>query len=296
MVENRRWPGIRPARKLHRRTKLAALQAAVSALILMYSLLPLYWLLRTSLISKEDLLKAPPALLPSPATAEHFARILGLDGSSHVISANFVRAFWNSAAVCLGATAAVCAIAVLAGYVFARWRFPGSRALFGLLLVTMVLPAYSVMLPLYRVMTALSLIDTGLGLGLIYVSAFMPLAVWLMRSFFLTVPIELEEAAQMDGAGRWRQLFLVLPLAAPGLISAATITFLSCWSQYAIPLVFASSKAQPVTVFLSTLVGKTSVEYGLMAAGGVLSILPPLLVAVFLNRYLVAGLMKGAGR
>lgn len=276
------------------RLKRRCIITGVSAFIVMYSLGPVYWLLRTSILTKNDLLKAPPLLLPMPASAEHYEKLLGISETGQMVARSFMRALQNSAVVCTLASAAVCVIAVLAGYVFARWKFTGDRFLFGTLLLTMVLPAYSVMLPLYRIMTYLKLIDTGLGLGLIYVSAFMPLAIWIMRSFFLSVPIEIEEAAQVDGAGRLQRLLLVLPLTAPGLISAAMITFLSCWSQYAIPLVFAASKAQPLTVFLSTLVGKTSVDYGLMAAGGIFSILPPLLIVVILNRYLVEGLTKGA--
>jgi len=276
-------------KKMYRRIFLAFLAVVIS----LYSLVPLYWCLRTSLMAKSDLLKAPPNWLPSPLTLENYQQLFGFSQKGVMLQRQITAAFGNTLVVCLVATILVCVIAVLAGYVFARWKFKGSGILFLVLMATMVLPAYSVMIPLYRIMTSLGLMDTRTGLIIIYVSAFMPLAVWLMRSFFGAIPQEIEEAAWVDGAGRWRSLLTILPMALPGLLAVAIITFLSAWSQYAIPLVFASSKAQPLTVFLSTLVGKTSIHYGLMAAGGMLSILPPVLAVVFFNKYLIGGLMKG---
>lgn len=267
--------------------------AFLAVLICLYSLMPIYWCLRTSFMAKSDLLKAPPSWLPKPLILDNYGQLLGMSDHGAMLHRQITSAYANTIVVCLICTILVCVIAILAGYVFARWKFKGSGPLFLVLMATMVLPAYSVMIPLYRIMTSLGLMDTRTGLIIIYVSAFMPLAVWLMRSFFAAIPKEIEEAAWVDGAGRWRSLLTILPMAMPGLLAVAIITFLSAWSQYAIPLVFASSKAQPLTVFLSTLVGKTSVHYGLMAAGGMLSILPPLLAVAFLNKYLIGGLMNG---
>jgi multiple sugar transport system permease protein len=260
----------------------------------LYTFVPLFWAFRISVISKEELLKSPPDWLPEDLTADNYSRLLGLSGDNILVSRNFFDAFVNSLITCVAATVVICLIAILAGYVFARWEFRGRNLLFGVLLITMVLPAYSVMLPLYRIMASLRLIDTILCVVLIYVSAFMPLAIWIMRSFFLSVPQEIEEAAWLDGASRWRGLKLILPLTAPGLVAAAIITFLSTWSQYVIPLVFAASNARPLTVFLTTLIGKTSIDYGVMAAGGLVSILPPLVLILVFNRFLVQGLTKGA--
>lgn len=265
----------------------------LSLVITLYSLVPIYWCLRTSLMKKNDLLLAPPAWLPQRPTLDNYRVLLDSESTSRVLHRQFAAAFGNTLSICLFSTLAVVVIAILAGYVFARWHFKGSSLLFWLLMVTMVLPAYSVMIPLYRLMTELGLMDTCTGVILIYISAFLPLAVWIMRSFFSSIPLEIEEAAWVDGASRLQTLLVLVPMALPGILAVSIITFLSAWSQYAIPLVFASSKAQPLTVFLSTLVGKTSIHYGLMAAGGMLAILPPMLVVLFLNRYLISGLMKG---
>lgn len=276
-------------RKLYRRIILFFL----TLMICLYSLVPLYWGLRTSLMAKSDLLKSPPNWLPSPITLDNYKQLFGLSSTNSMLNRQFIGAFINSLIICLVCTILVCVIAVLSGYVFARWKFRGSNFIFAIVMATMVLPAYSIMIPLYRIMTTLRLMDTLTGITVIYTSAFMPLAIWLMYSFFTSIPKEIEEATWVDGAGRFRSMFTLLPIALPGIIAVAVITFLSAWSQYSIPLVFASSRARPLTVFLSTMVGKTSIHYGLMAAGGMLSIIPPVLVVIFLNKYLIGGLMKG---
>jgi multiple sugar transport system permease protein len=177
-----------------------------------------------------------------------------------------------------------------------RLRFPGRNILFVLVVATMAIPAYTVMIPLYRLMIALGLIDTYVGITLIYVSAFLPLALWLMRTVYQALPISLEEAAWLDGAGRIYTLVrIVLPLAAPGLIAAAILTFLNAWGQFIVPLVFSPTLAtKPLTVLIPEFVTRNYVDYGLMNAAGILAIIPPILLVIFLNRYLVSGLMAGA--
>jgi multiple sugar transport system permease protein len=147
-------------------------------------------------------------------------------------------------------------------------------------------------------MIALKLVDTYLGLTLIYVSAFLPLALWMMRSFFSGLPVVLEEAAAIDGAGRMRILFrIVLPLAVPGLIAAGIITFLSVWQQFSIPLVFSPTAAtKPLTVMIPELASRHDINYGLLNAAGILAIIPPFIVVFFLNRFLVQGLTAGTGK
>lgn len=269
-------------------------QIIVFVLICIYSLLPISWMIRTSLLEKFELLKSPADFFPDDITWENYKQILGINSENVLTSRNFRTAFSNSVVEALEATIIICVIAVLAGYVFARVKSKFTNILFGILLITMVLPAYSVMIPLYRLMIILNLLDTVTGVVLIYVSAFMPLAIWIMRSFFETIPIGIEESSWIDGASRIKTLFLILPIALPGIIATAIISFLNAWSQYAIPMVFSSSKAQPLTVFLTTLSGKSSINFGLISAGGFLTILPPIIVVVFLNRYLVSGLVKGA--
>ncbi len=263
-------------------------------IVSLYSLLPISWTLRTSLLKKADLFDMSKIIIGKAYSLDYYKDIFGIDGGNILVSRNFKEAFFNSIITSIIATISICIIAILAGYVFARVKTKLSKFMFSLLLVTMVLPAYSVMIPLYKIMMSISLLDTITGVTLIYISAYMPLAIWIMKSFFESIPEEIEEAAQIDGASRFKAMIVILPMIIPGIIATAIISFLSSWGQYAIPLVFATSKAQPLTVFLTTLIEKASVNFGLISAGGIISIIPPVLIVIFLNKYLISGLSKGA--
>lgn len=263
------------------------------AAILCWSLAPVYWALRTSLLPERELTSFPPKYFPFPLSLENYSQLLGISGAQN-IWLQFKASLANSLISSLVATIIVVVISILSGYAFARLKFKGKNMMFGMILVTMALPAYAVMIPLYKIVISLGQMDTQLGITLIYTSAFAPLAVWLMRSFFVTIPIELEEAAMVDGASRLRSLWTILPMAVPGLIAVAILTFLNAWSQFVIPLVFAPSETKPLTVLITEFVGKNFINYGMMTAAGIITIIPPILIVLFLNKYLVSGLSAGA--
>lgn len=258
-----------------------------------WSLAPVYWALRTSFLSKSDLLTSPVKYIPLPVSFEHYAELFGLNGNQQVWN-QFKDALLNSLITSSATTIIVILIAIFTGYAFARLEFKGKNIIFSGIIITMALPAYAVMIPLYKIIIQMGLIDTQTGITLIYTSAFLPLAVWLLRSFFIAIPKELEEAALMDGASKLRAMLTILPLAMPGIIAAAILTFLNAWSQFMIPLIFAPSNTKPVTVLITEFVGKNYVDYGLMTATGLITILPPILIVLFLNKYLVSGLTAGA--
>jgi multiple sugar transport system permease protein len=278
-------------------------QLAAVLLLLIWSLGPIYWSLVTSLTAPTDMLTDKPHFWPAHLTLEHYGKLFG---SSSVSQGNEVQSVWpqfsaalfNSIITSGAATIVTVVLAAFGAYGFVRLRFPGRDLLFGLVVATMAVPAYTVMIPLYRMMISMGLIDTYVGVTLIYVSAFLPLALWLMRSVYRSLPISLEEAAWLDGAGRTYTLIrIVLPLAAPGLIASAILTFLSAWGQFMVPLVFSPSLAtKPLTVLIPEFVTRNYVDYGLMNAAGIVAIIPPVLLVMFLNRYLVRGLIAGAGK
>lgn len=270
--------------------------------VLGWSLGPIYWALNSSLMHPVELLSKPPHIVPLAPTLDHYAGLLGFatDGSSDVQSMwpQFRRATINSVVIAVASTIATGVIAAFAAYSFARLRFPGRGLIFALVVATLAVPGYTVIIPLYRLMISLKLIDTYLGLTLIYVSACLPLALWMMRNFFTNLPISLEEAAAIDGAGRFYTFFkIVLPLAMPGLIATAIITFLNVWQQFSVPLVFSPTYAtKSLTLMIPELASRRGLNYGLINAAGMLAILPPVAIVVFLNRYLVQGLTAGAGK
>ncbi|WP_428976960.1 carbohydrate ABC transporter permease [Faunimonas pinastri] len=273
------------------------------ALVLLWSLGPIYWALNSSLMQPVDLTAVPPHAFPPAPTLKTYSGLLGLQGAADnatgaSIWPHFRAATINSLVTAVAGTLGTIVVAALGGYAFARLRFPGRNIVFGLVVATLAVPGYTVIIPLYRLMIKLGLVDTYLGLTLIYMSAFLPLALWLMRSFFLSLPKSLEEAAQIDGASRLYTLFrIVLPLAMPGLIATAIVTFLSVWQQFSVPLVFSPTYAtKPLTVMIPELASRHDLNFGLINAAGILAILPPFVVVVFLNRFLVQGLTAGAGK
>lgn len=269
-------------------------------LLLVWSLGPIYWTLVSSVTPSADFSARPIHFFPQSFTLDHFLRLLGINVErigGVLVWEQFRAALFNSVATSLAATIACVAIAALGGYAFARLDFPGKRVVFLIVIATLAIPGYAVLIPLYRLMIGMRLIDTYLGITLIYVSAYLPLTLWLLRSVFDSLPVSLEEAAQLDGAGRLRIFFsIVLPLVGPGLTAAAILTFLGAWGQYLVPLVFSPAVTKPLTVLIPEFVTKNFIDYGLITASGTIAIMIPALVVIFLNRYLVTGLLAGSAK
>ncbi|WP_222260643.1 carbohydrate ABC transporter permease [Rhizobium leguminosarum] len=266
--------------------------------LLIWSLGPIYWTIASSVTPSEDFSTRPINFFPQHFTLDHYSRLLGINiariGGVEVFK-QFRAALLNSVVTSIAATLLCVAISSLGAYAFTRLQFPGRKALFVGVVATLAIPAYAVLIPLYQIMIKLHLVDTYVGVSLIYVSAFLPLSLWLLRSVFEALPIALEEAAQLDGAGRLYIFFnIVLPLAGPGLTAAAILTFLGAWGQYLVPLIFSPQATKPLTVLIPEFVTKNFIDYGLITASGSIAIVIPALVVIFLNRYLVSGLLAGS--
>lgn len=266
--------------------------------LLIWSLGPIYWTIASSVTPTEDFSVQPIHFFPKHFTLDHYSRLLGINiariGGVEVFK-QFRAALVNSVVTSLAATFLCVAVSALGAYAFTRLQFPGRKALFIVVVATLAIPAYAVLIPLYQIMIKLHLVDTYVGVALIYVSAFLPLSLWLLRSVFEALPIALEEAAQLDGAGRLYIFFnIVLPLAGPGLTAAAILTFLGAWGQYLVPLIFSPQATKPLTVLIPEFVTKNFIDYGLITASGSIAIVIPALVVIFLNRYLVSGLLAGS--
>ncbi|MFB8342799.1 carbohydrate ABC transporter permease [Brucella cytisi] len=268
------------------------------AVLLVWSLGPIYWTIASSVTPTEDFSARPIHFFPQNFTLDHYARLLGINISrigGVEVWKQFRAALFNSVITSVAATLLCVAISALGAYAFTRMKFPGRQVLFGAVVATLAIPAYAVLIPLYQIMIKMQLVDTYVGVALIYVSAYLPLSLWLLRSVFDALPIALEEAAQLDGAGRLFIFFyIVLPLAGPGLTAAAILTFLGAWGQYLVPLIFSPQATKPLTVLIPEFVTKNFIDYGLITASGSIAIIIPALVVIFLNRYLVSGLLAGS--
>jgi len=238
--------------------------------------------------------------LPTSMNLSGFRALLSSGGATTTSGfvpseiAAFGHAMLNSVVITLETTAVLLVLAVTAGYAFSRLRFPGRRVMFGSLVATLIVPALAVIVPLWRVMANLHLIGTQIGLLLIYVSANAPLAVWLMYVHARELPISVEEAALSDGCSRFQAFRLVvLPQLRGGIAAVAAIMALSVWGEFFIPLLFAPTAAtKPVTVLITEFVGKYTTNQPLLAAAGILMLVPPALLAIILSRQ-IRGLLSG---
>jgi multiple sugar transport system permease protein len=275
------------------RRRTSALRWVGVVLILVWSLVPIYWALKTSVQTEADARSMPPQYVPSNPTLQNYATLLSGDGD---VPAQIRRSAVNIVVECGLATLVTVLLATLAGYAFARMQFRGRNILFYSVLATMAFPAYTTLIPLYRIMSLFGLVNTYTGIVLVYVSGFLPLATWIMHNYFSSLPDSIEEAGLVDGAHRLQVLWhLLLPLARPGIISTALITFLFAWGQFLFPLVLSSDlSTQPLTVVIASLQGRHVVPSTLLNAAGVLAILVPAILALAFNRYIVSGLLAGS--
>jgi multiple sugar transport system permease protein len=263
------------------------------AFILIWSLFPLYWALNSSLQTDAQNAAKPANYVPPTPTLHNYRTLLSGSGD---LASSIRRSTANIFIECLLATVVTVVLATLAAYAFARMRFTGRALLFGVVLATMAFPPYTTLIPLFRILASVRLVNTYTGIVLVYVSGFLPLATWILQNYMASLPISLEEAGQLDGASRMQVLWrIVLPLARPGIISTAIITFLFAWSQFLFPLVLSSDLAtQPLTVAIAALQGRHVVPYTLLSASGILAIAVPAAVVLSLNRYIVSGLLAGS--
>lgn len=265
------------------------------ALIVLWSVVPIYWAVKMSLQTEGDARATPVQYIPIRPTLQNYARLLGA-GSD--VSGGIRQSTINIVIECALATIVTILLATIAAYAFSRLNFRGKTIFFYAVLATMAFPPYTTLIPLYRIMSDLGLVNTYTGIVLVYVSGFLPLATWIMHNYFQSLPDGIEEAGLVDGARRLQVLWhLLLPLARPGIISTALITFLFAWGQFLFPLVLSSDlSTQPLTVVIAALQGRHDVPSTLMSAAGVLAIVIPALIALIFNRYIVNGLLTGSTR
>jgi multiple sugar transport system permease protein len=262
-------------------------------LILLWSLVPIYWAIKTSLQTEAEARSRPAHYLPTSPTLHNYDTLLSGSGD---IPAQIRQSALNIVIECGAATIVTVLLATLAAYAFARMRFKGRNLFFYAVLATMAFPAYTTLIPLYRIMSSFGLVNTYSGIILVYVSGFLPLATWVLHNYFASLPVGIEEAGLVDGARRLQVLWhLLLPLARPGIISTALITFLFAWGQFLFPLVLSSDlSTQPLTVVIAALQGRHVVPSTLLNAAGVLAIIVPAVLALAFNRYIVNGLLAGS--
>src|SRR5262245_13818160 len=268
------------------RRRIRMWDAAVLALLGLYAV-PYAWQVLTSLKPEAELLRLPP-LLPSRFTLEHYHVVL--------TQSALPRALGNSLAVAAITTVLVVLVGALAAYAIARLPVPAkSWLLLGVVAAT-AFPQIATVSPLFLFMRAFALRDTWTALVLAHAALGLPIVIWLLAGFIREIPVELEQAAAIDGAARPQIMrWIVLPLVAPGAASVALLTFLLSWNEFLYAYTFSATEAsRTVPVALALFPGVFEIPWGDIAAASILTSLPPVLIVIALQPYLVRGLLAGA--
>jgi multiple sugar transport system permease protein len=261
--------------------------------MLVYTLVPMAWMLLTSLKTGFAAMQFPPQWIPAEPTLYSYIKLL--DPSSSV-GADFVRYFWNSIFVSTTTTILAVAVAVPAAYAFSRFHFPGRTVLFFAVLLRNMFPAVIFLVPLFILMRWLGLVNTHGSLILTYLTFGLPLAIWLLKGFYDNIPIQLEQAARIDGATRFQAfLLVVMPLSAPGIIATAIYSFILAWNEYIYAYTFLTRNDQmTLPVGIQRFFAENTTDWpGLMAASFMMSV-PVVVLFLVLQRYFVRALTEGA--
>jgi len=262
---------------------------------------PVVYLLLASVSTRAELLSVPIHWIPGNPTLKNYIDILTPGTATSEVAKTFKITLKNSFVVATSVTVISLLVGSLAAYALSRLRLPLRSALLLGIMGTRMIPEFSLVIPLFILAAQVRLFDkpllnTPYVLILTYLTFTLPFAIWLMAAFFDTIPIELEDAALIDGASRLRTLFsIILPISAPGLVSTALFVFLSAWDEFFFALIFTSTvAAKTVPVAIAEFTGRYVSDVGAMMTGGVLAAIPPVLLSLFFARYIVSGLTAGA--
>jgi len=248
---------------------------------------PFVWMILTSLTPSERLSATGVSLAPAGWGLDNYARLFE--------QTSFLGNMGHSLVVAVGTVVLGLTVSVTAAYAFSRFRFPGRKAIMLQFLLVNMFPVVLLILPLFVLMRRLGILDTHLGLILANATVAIPFAVWMLTSYIGAIPKSLDEAAMIDGCSRLSALRrVVLPLAMPGIISTGIYIFITAWNEYLYALTLGGRNVRTVTVAIQTLIGEYQIEWGLLAAGGVVGAMPATLLFLLVQRRLIGGLTQGA--
>lgn len=259
------------------------------AFIVFISLAPLYWTFATSVKSGVELNVSPPTIVPHSFSLENYVTDFGLS--------TFTRDLLNSAIIAAITTVLALVVGVLCAYAIARMKFRGVGIVLAITLSVQMIPLIAMVGPLFVFFTGpLPIYNTYAALVIPDLVITLPITVWFMTSFFRDLPPDLEEAARVDGASRLRALWdIIVPLTAPGVFASAILSFIAVWNDFTFGLTLTTDQtAQPVTVGVTRFAGEHTIPWGEIAAAAVIVTIPLVIVVLFLQKRIVAGLTAGA--
>lgn len=270
-----------------------AIGVAVSCAFLIAWVFPILWSVLNSFKTEQDVLAYPPKILFSPTLAAYRDVLFG--------SSSILPNLWSSFVISVGTTVVTIALAVPAAYALARVRLRGKRLAGFYVLATQMLPPVGIIIPYFLILRNIGWMDTYQGIILIYLTFSLPFAIWLMVSYFEEIPLEMEEAAYLDGASRLRTLWrIIIPQVQGGIAVTVVFVFLNAWNEFLFAVVLSGNTVRPVTIAMFNFVSVEQTLWAKLAAVSVLAMLPVVVLGVVAQKNIVKGLtvgaIKGGGR
>ncbi len=263
-----------------------AIHFAINLTIAAFALAPLLWGLGSSLKPTNRILQVPPEIIPSEITFAHYYTLIEND---------LFRYMGNSAIVSVASVALCLVLGALAGYALSRFAFPGRKGVMLIVITVMSIPIASLLVPTYTLLANIGLLNSRVGLVLLYTAYELPIVIWIMFGYFNTIPRQLENAAMIDGYGRFEAFRrIVVPLSGPGLIASGLFVLIAAWNDFVVAVVMTSAEAVrtlPVAVYFY--LGFFGREWGPLLAASMVSIAPIILIFVLFQKYFVSGVTGG---
>lgn len=284
-----------------------------SLLFVAYVLAPIGWLLSSSFQSEAEITSVPPHWLPHQPTTENFEAIFqakdkvvtyenrkqgdsATGGYIPSTAKNLLPSMWNSLVVAIAVVILNLLVSVPAAYALAKIRFIGRTSSIYFMLTTRVIPDIALVVPFFLFVQKLGLLDNLLSLVITYLAITVPFSIFILTGYFESLPDELDKAARVDGCSRLQTLMLVfLPLALPSLVAVVLFTFLTSWNEFLLALMFTQTPAsQTMPIVVASFTSDFTISFSFINAAGVLAIIPPVIIAILFERYIVSGLTAGA--
>ncbi len=273
----------RPRQRLMRNVTLIALEILLALIVL----LPFFWMVSVSIKPANEPFAIPAKLWPDHPTLENY---------QNAFYPEFRRYFLNSIVVSLATTAISLSVGLLAAYSFSRFQIRALSALLVLIILAQMFPVSAMIIPIYKIMRDLHMLNTYPSLILAYLTLTLPVSIWMLRSFMENIPLDLEEAATVDGASRLQAFVrVVVPLARPGIVATGVWIIVVTWQEFLFALAFTSSRdMRTLPIGMNDFIGQYGIRYGELMASSVMVSVPVIVLFMFLQRYFVAGMTAGA--
>ena len=270
-----------------RRARRAPVNAACVVIAILF-VFPVYWMVATAFKPDSQIKRYTPTFVPWPLDFSHFRRIFA--------DSAFYTGLRSSVIVTVSVVVAGTLVALLAATALARFRFRGRAGFILALIIVQMIPGEALFIPFYLMLRNIDLLGHLVGLMLVYLSFTVPFTTWMLRGFVAAIPVELEEAASVDGATRWQSFWRILfPLVAPGLLATSIFSFITAWTEFTYAYVLVNDSAHyTLPVYIQSFIGRNGTDYGPQMAVATVFTLPVVVFFLFVQRRAVAGMSAGA--